>query len=264
VWELALADFSHEFVYDPAAFARSPTDRVEFEVSASRVQIAPAEPRVGSIETMHVTNEGAPLSGGVLTQALGRRAHFNGRVVRGERAIFPFDVADDVQLLVLDFAAVQPVTEDIDASLFRCAAGSCTVYRASRSRESSGRMVVRNAAAGAWKLVISGDFLQQETAAFEISLVMTSPLLGSLVTNDRVAFRRSGATWNVKGGVWRPMPSVQEEDLVALSFVSAPEFQSLHESEPSMRPFVALLWHPEPLLLGLRYTTIGAIQRPVP
>jgi hypothetical protein len=115
-------------------------------------------------------------------------------------------------------------------------------------------MVIQNAAPGAWKLVISGDFLQRASTAYECAIVMTSPRFGALVTNDIVAPRASDETWDVVTGVWLPRSTVTDKDLVALRFVTAPALRSLHEPEASMRPFIAVPWHAEPLLLGLQQT----------
>jgi hypothetical protein len=137
-WELTIGDFSHKFVYDPRGFARSRTDRVKFSAAAARVQIAVDETGASDVKTLHVTNVAAALSGGVLNQALGRKIRFDGNIARGERAIFPFDVAPSVQLLMLDFTAVPPANEDIDAL--------CSTAAAAGVRCTGPHAVVRRAA----------------------------------------------------------------------------------------------------------------------
>jgi hypothetical protein len=209
VWEVRLQDVEDTRTFDwqqAKLDSAVPPTAVTVTVTALGVDVASSAQAAGdggsAAGALTLTNRFGTFSGAAVGLPMGAARRERVELSPRQQRLFEIDVPAGSPWLVARTRGARGVGGDVDLYLFDCTGKACVAARADGDGSADEVVMVRQPAAGKWKVIVDHPGKQQTPIAVDYEDIVFNPAFGFVAVTDQPAERGVGTAWTTSTNRW--------------------------------------------------------------
>ena len=204
MWEVRLSDIADTRTFDWEQAKKSepvPATPATLTVSALATEVTVAGTGSATYE-LSITNRMAAYTGSVAGVPMGSARRERPVIREKEQQLFEVEVLPGSTVLVVRALNLSDPLADIDVYVFDCTDEPCRRAGADGDPVGDELVIVRNPAAGTWKIVVDAPTVPSGSTTYEYMDVVFNPSYGMVGIADLPQEHAVGAQWTASAHTW--------------------------------------------------------------
>jgi len=209
VWEVRLQDVDDTRTFDwqqAKLDSAVPPTAVTVTVTALGVDVAAPSPAAGdggsTTGALTLSNRFGAFTGAAAGLPMGAVRRERLELAPRQQRLFEIDVPAGSPLLLARTRTTGGAAADVDLYLFDCTGKACVASRADGDGSGDEVVMVRQPAAGKWKIVMDHAGNPSTPIALDYEDILFNPAFGVVAVTDQPGERAAGTTWTTASNRW--------------------------------------------------------------
>jgi hypothetical protein len=204
MWEIRLTDVADTRTFDWEQAKKKepvPPTPATLSLTAYAAEVV-ATQSGGMTHDVSITNAMAKLTASALSLPLGSAHRERPTIGHKEQQMYEVEVLPGSPFLAVRVEGVSDLNADLDVYLYNCTEERCSQAATDADPLGDETVLVRNPAAGTWKVVVDAHSVPSGSTSYEYLDVAFNPSYGSVAVTDTPGEREQGGAWSTTAHTW--------------------------------------------------------------
>jgi hypothetical protein len=204
MWEIRLTDVADTRTFDWEQAKKEepvPPTEATLTLTAYAAEVVAAQTG-GMTYDVSVTNAMAKLRAGALSLSVGSAHRERPTIAHKEQHMYEVDVLPGSPFLAARVEGVADADADLDVYVYNCTGERCNSAGSDADPLGDETILVRNPAAGKWKIVVDAHSVPSGTTTYDYLDVVFNPSYGQVAVTDTPEDHEQGAVWSTTAHTW--------------------------------------------------------------
>jgi hypothetical protein len=204
IWEIRLSDIADTRTFDweqAKKLEPVPPTPATLTLTAYAAEVV-ATQTGGMTYDVSVTNGMAKLTASAMSMAVGSAHRQRPTINHKEQHMYEVEVLPGSRFLATRVQGVADPHADLDVYVYNCTEERCTQAASDADPLGDEMILVRNPAAGTWKIVVDAHSVPSGSTTYDYLDVVFNPSYGQVAVTDTPDERAQGGAWTTTAHTW--------------------------------------------------------------